>query len=145
MYSTDNIDITGSREIIPREKKIGDLINAKRAGSILINTIFIIIFMIAIGFMMMQWAADDAFRTRYKLAEAQAYHVADVGIFKELLPELGKNDIESASNAVIHGQSGTYFFKGSAIGNYSDVVGYKVSDRVDQQSFNDISYYDLES
>ncbi|MBZ0266353.1 hypothetical protein K8I28_16980 [bacterium] len=117
----------------------------ERNGTMLINTVFIVILLVALGFMLMNWAYSESVQKQRMLASAQASYVADYAIYHELLPQLRKIRGDESPPAVFYGRSGEYKFQGESIGNYTDVVGYRKGDSRTSVNYGKLFSYELQA
>ncbi|MBZ0264929.1 DUF4900 domain-containing protein [bacterium] len=114
-----------------------------RRGTILINTVFIVIFLVAVGFAFMNWAADEAYQAEYDLARTQAYYVAQHGILHEILPRLRKYKPGTLPEAYVGLPGGEISFDDEEVGYYSDALLERLQDRGSSDFFAQLFYFDL--
>ncbi|MBZ0264273.1 DUF4900 domain-containing protein [bacterium] len=114
-----------------------------REGTILINTVFIVVLLVMSGFAFMRWAADEAFQADLELARTQAYYVAQHGIYQEGLPKLRKYKPGQLPEADIPFPTGEVYFDNKNIGNFNSTSLRRVRDVGQSDVFSQLYYFDL--
>ena len=115
-----------------------------RTGSIMINTLIIVFFLVLSGTAFMMWAVDEAFQAEFDLARTQAYYVAQNGILERALTSMRTRQIETLPAGVEYFPQGNWRgLGGSSIGRFHDVLLKRVDNNVNQDIFNKAYEYDL--
>ena len=116
-----------------------------RRGSVLVNSVFIVVLLVMASFAFMRWAADEAHQADYELARTQAYYVAQQGLFEKSLAQMRKTKPSLLPRAEEFYPSGDVSWEGQYVGSYSEPSMRRVSDETIQGVFASRYYYNMSS
>ncbi|MDP8206794.1 MAG: hypothetical protein P9L92_09045 [Candidatus Electryonea clarkiae] len=118
-----------------------------RHGSIMINTLIIVFFLIATGTAFMMWAVDESYQADFDLARTQAYYVAQYGILSQVLKTMRTRTQNALPAGYERLTDGTWNLEASSesIGSFVDAGIRRVDSNQDVNIFQTINQYDLEA
>ncbi|MDP8207682.1 MAG: hypothetical protein P9L92_13530 [Candidatus Electryonea clarkiae] len=122
------------------------IIKRNRNGSIMINTLLIIFFLVASGTAFMMWAVDESYQADFELARSQAYYTAQHGILSEALSTMRSRNFNALPAGYERLHDGSWLLEnGEQVGGYVDIGIRRVDNNQEVNVFQTINQYDLEA